>query len=107
METAYRIKILELKNGTRKYIPQVGYRDSHRNIFNKFTRKWMSMESQYDWYNIIEDTIYSYRESRTQTISWLTEEEALKCISGHQILQHTKTGEETHSISYKDIVFPK
>lgn len=89
----FRIQIKEQRNGTKKYIPQVG---TPRLRIGKFD--FLSME----WENIIKSG-RGYMGAQSMYESHSTEQEALDAIEGYKKYLHEEAGRETKNTTYKPV----
>ena len=71
----YRIKIEELNNGEKLYIPQVCKLEIKKKLFRQ--------TQEIVWYNIHKVGV-SFGMSKTITVRYGNEEDALKVIEGHK-----------------------
>jgi hypothetical protein len=89
----FRIQIKEQRNGTKRYIPQVG---TPRLRIGKFD--FLSME----WENIIKSGVH-YMEAQSMYESHSTEQEALDVIEGYKKYIIEEKGKETMQTTYKSV----
>jgi hypothetical protein len=89
----FRIQIKEQRNGTKRYIPQVGI---PRLRIGKFD--FLSIE----WENIIKSGV-GYMEAQSMYESHSTEQDALDIIEGYKKYLIEEEGKETKNITYKTI----
>ena len=93
----YRIEITELKNGRKRYTPQVEITETRGGIFTK--------RNETVWVNILRGypSIPTYDITRTGGESWGTEEEALEVIEGHKERIRVENGIQPSNVTYKMI----
>ena len=89
----FRIQIKEQRNGTKRYIPQVG---TPRLRIGKFD--FLSME----WENIIKSGV-RYMEVQTMYESHSTEQDALDAIEGYKKYIFEEEEKKTIKTTYKSI----
>jgi len=89
----YRIKIEELNNGKKLYIPQV----SKLEIYGRWIKKQRLV-----WYNI-HNIGESFGSSDTITTKYGNEEDALKVIEGHKNRYQIEEDNKVKSVTYKDV----
>lgn len=93
----YRIEITELKNGRKRYQPQVEITETRGSILTK--------REETVWVNILRGypSNPSYDITRTGCETWGTEEEALEVIEGHKERIRVENGERPSNVTYKMI----
>lgn len=94
----YRIEITELKNGQKRYQPQVEITEIRGSILTK--------REVAEWVNIIScgyTSNLSYGATRNGSESWETEEEALEVIEGYKKQIRIENGEQPLNVTYKMI----
>lgn len=89
----YRIKIEELNNGEKSYIPQYG---TEKLIVGRFC--WLGM----NWENIISDE-YMFQTSTIIKQSFNTEQEAIEIIEQYKQYVAKNESEKVKSVTYKKI----
>ena len=89
----YRIKIEELNNGKKLYIPQV----SKLEIYGGWIKKQRLV-----WHNI-HKIGESFGSSDTITVRYGNEEDALKVIEGHKNRYQIEEDNKVKSVTYKDV----
>ena len=94
MENKYRVKINELNNGKTEYIPQVG-------IPKLSLGKYVHLN--YEWKNIIMDSISEFGSSKYMTYSYKTEEESLAIIEGYKKYLIKQVGKKVNKTTYKEL----
>jgi len=93
----YRVKIEEKNNGEKWYTPQVG----NVSIIGK-----MYLNLFTNWENILVDDLNRCQIVRTNSLtsySYRTEQEALNAIEKYKKFLNKEFGEETKSITYKEV----
>ena len=90
----YRIKIEELNNGEKLYIPQVCKLEIKKRMFRQ--------TQELVWYNIHKIGV-SFGSSNTITVRYGNEEDALKMIEGHKNKNKIEKDNEVKRITYKMI----
>ncbi len=90
----YRIKIEELNNGEKLYIPQVCKLEIKKKLFRQ--------TQEIVWYNIHKVGV-SFGMSKTITVRYGNEEDALKVIEGHKNRHQVEKDNEVKSTTYKMI----
>ena len=90
----YRIKIVELNDGTKMYIPQVS---------KLITKKGWIQRQRLEWYNIISSNYSGYGSSSTLKESHNTEEKALQEIEGYKRQVEKDYAKQIKSTTYKII----
>lgn len=93
----YRIKIDELNNGEKWYIPQI--------CKLEITRSWFQQRQRLVWYNLINNVgdMYILSLDDVQIAKHTTEERAMNVINDHRNYQNKKQGETVKSSTYKNI----
>jgi hypothetical protein len=93
----YRIEITELKNGRKRYQPQVEITEIRGSILTK--------REVTEWVNIIKGypSNPTYDTTRTGCDNWGTEEEALEVIQGHKERIRVENGAQPSNVTYKMI----
>ena len=89
----YRIKIEELNNGEKRYIPQVG----------KPLLKIGRFNYRVVWWNIFLHPHHYWSISQSVKESYYTEEDALTAIECYKEFIQTLKGEEVKRTTYKAI----
>jgi hypothetical protein len=90
----YRIKIEELNNGEKLYIPQVCKLEIKKKLFRQ--------TQEIVWYNIHKVGV-SFGMSKTITVRYGNEEDVLKVIEGHKNRHQVEKDNEVKSTTYKII----
>lgn len=90
----YRIKIEELNNGEKLYIPQVCKLEIKKKLFRQ--------TQEIVWYNIHKVGV-SFGMSKTITVRYGNEEDTLKVIEGHKNRHQVEKDNEVKSTTYKMI----
>jgi hypothetical protein len=90
----YRIKIEELNNGEKLYIPQVCKLEIKKKLFRQ--------TQEIVWYNIHKVGV-SFGMSKTITVRYGNEEDVLKVIEGHKNRHQVEKDNEVKSTTYKMI----
>ena len=90
----YRIKIEELNNGTKKFIPQTS---------KLIIKKGWIQRQRIEWYNIISSGYHGYGSSSSLKESHSTEEKALQEIEGYKRQVEKYYAKEVKSTTYKNI----
>jgi hypothetical protein len=88
----YRIKIEELNNGEKLYIPQVCKLEIKKKLFRQ--------TQEIVWYNIHKVGV-SFGMSKTITVRYGNEEDVLKVIEGHKNRHQVEKDNEVKSTTYK------
>lgn len=93
----YRIEITELKDGRKRYKPQVEITETRWGIFTK--------REETEWVNISRGlpSNPSYYTTRFGSETWGTEEEALEVIEGHKERIRVENGAQPSNVTYKMI----
>jgi hypothetical protein len=90
----YRIKIEELNNGEKLYIPQVCKLEIKKKLFRQ--------TQEIVWYNIHKVGV-SFGMSKTITVRYGNEEDVLKVIEGYKNRHQVEKDNEVKSTTYKII----
>ena len=93
----YRIEITELKDGRKRYTPQVEITETRGGILTK--------REETVWVNILKGypSRPTYEITKTGSESWGTEEEALEIIEGHKERIRVENGAQPSNVTYKMI----
>jgi hypothetical protein len=91
----YRIKIEEKNNGQKAYIPQVCKLEINKRLFGQ--------TQELVWYNIIHDYGNTFGSSKTMSVTYRTEESALKVIEDYKNKDVIEEDNKVKSITYKMI----
>jgi hypothetical protein len=92
--STYRIKINELNNGKKEYIPQA----SKFKVFGKWTLRMGIV-----WENICKSYTDHYFLSSSMTHIYQKEEDALQIIENYKKQIVNENGEKIKSVKYKQI----
>lgn len=90
----YRIKIEELNNGEKLYIPQV----SKLEIYGGWIKKQRLV-----WYNLHQFYDTTFDLSTETATRYSNEEDALKVIEGHKNRYQIEEDNKVKSVTYKDV----
>jgi hypothetical protein len=91
----YRIKIEELNNGEKLYIPQI--------CKLKIKKRMFKQTQELVWYNILRAHGSTFGSSDTITVRYGNEEDALKVIEGHKNRYQIEEDNKVKSVTYKDV----
>ena len=94
MRNRYRIKINELNNGKKEYIPQVG---TPKLSLGKY------VHINWEWENIIMDDIHKFQTSIYMTYLYKTEEKAIAVIEGYKKYLTEQEGKKVNKTRYKEL----
>jgi hypothetical protein len=92
--STYRIKINELNNGNKEYIPQA----SKFKVFGKWT-----LRMEIVWENICKSYSGHYFLSSSMTYIYQKEEDVLQIIEGYKKQLDNENGKKIKSVKYKQI----
>lgn len=95
----YRIKIIEQKNGDKRYVPQVRIIHPILYFFGILTLNIDSI-----WENIVRNsTLTGFNTSKTMSQLFYTEEQAMDTIDEYKKFHEITEGKKTKRIKYKII----
>lgn len=89
--TDFEIKVIEQRNGDKKYIPQV------------IIKKYNWWRDNFEVRKYILDYLEDFELSKNRFMSYDTEEKALKSIKRYKSYLKEKYGEEIVNIEYKKV----
>lgn len=94
MENKYRVKINELNNGEKRYIPQVG--------FPKI-RLGKIIVLSYIWENIIMDDLKTFQTATSITYFYETEDVAIAIVEDYKKYLTEQEGKKVNKTTYKEL----